>query len=705
MRSFEYLIGKPINNFEEKLPRKVDIVRYYFHFQKTDEKEKISKTSKQIQLLYNRANIPTVHYESIRSKVKRLLSSVKIVIATRKSKSASQIERETSLFHELSKLFEVTRNEYLLSEEKKCFLADQRNLRRRLINADLSNANQFSSSREIQDSLHDSEETISPQNEIEINQSSCIVESFDEFHDSDDSPDFLPSESNGKKIKLCHHDIRELGKCGGSYRVIEKALSIGIKTAGGNPKDYALSKSSLCAQINSFRSMTRSNFLEQIASSDEKVVIHFDGKHMAKLNKRHLGTDARMVVICHTRTDDVPLGLPILQSGSAQSHVNEIIELCENSNLIGRIVGMVCDTEGVNTGRWNGVWAVFENETGTEILHLACRHHVKEVLLGAAFLAVFGRIEAPTLTIFDQLKTEWLYIQESGFQYKPCEQDVLELYYVRPLYIEAKNTLIEHAKNKFVRDDYAELTDLCLKFFGVKTKKSFMVPGAVSKSRWMAKAIYAIKMYLFRDLLNLEEGYVEMLLEFVLFIALVYCKHWNRCTNAFNAPVNDLILISELKQFSKHNEEIANSVLRAFQNHLWYLGEELSVLAIFSDLVSIEDKNIMRLKIASIAEYPARSNNSIRLQKYIDGMKLTDLITERSRFLFSFFNHLDFLEQRAETWKHNKSYKRTEKFVRELIVVVNDTAERALGRASNIVQNQKVRSETRFQNMLSSLYN
>lgn len=199
----------------------------------------------------------------------------------------------------------MIRNKNSLSEVKRCFLADQRNLRRRFIDADLSNVDQLS---EIQNSSHDSEESILPQGEIEIIQNSCFGEDFNEFHDCDDSPDFLPSESSRKKTKLCDNDISELSKCGRSYRVMEKALSIGIKTAGGNPKDYALSKSSLCAQINSFRSITRSNFLEKIASSDDKVVIHFDGKHMPKLNKRHLGTDARMVVICHTRTDDVPLG-------------------------------------------------------------------------------------------------------------------------------------------------------------------------------------------------------------------------------------------------------------------------------------------------------------------------------------------------------------------------------------------------------------
>lgn len=264
--------------------------------------------------------------------------------------------------------------------------------------------------------------------------------------------------------------------------------------------------------------------------------------------------------------------------------------------------------------------------------------------------------------------------------------------------------LQNHAKSKSIRDDYAELTDLCLKFLGVKTVKSFMVPGAVSKSRWMAKAIYAVKMYLFRDELQLEEGFQEQLLEFSLFVVLVYSKHWNRCTNAIDAPVNDLQLIKELKEYANHNEAIANAVWNSFKNHLWYLGEELVILSLFSDKVSIEDKNRMRLQVTS-NQYPDRNNNSLKLRDYVEGMELPDLVTERSRFFFSVLNlETDFLLQNAATWDRNKAYKKNRILIKDWIVVVNDLAERALGKADQIIQNQRARSEKRFQDLFLSLY-
>lgn len=103
--------------------------------------------------------------------------------------------------------------------------------------------------------------------------------------------------------------------------------------------------------------------------------------------------------------------------------------------------------------------------------------------------------------------------------------------------------------------------------------------------------------------------------------------------------------------------------------------------------------------------YPERSENSIRLKNIVEGVELSDLVTQRSRFLLSLLE-LDtgFLNEKAETWQNNTSFKKIEKLVGNWIVVVNDSAERTLGRATTIINNQKSRTETNFQNMFLSLY-
>lgn len=113
----------------------------------------------------------------------------------------------------------------------------------------------------------------------------------------------------------------------------------------------------------------------------------------------------------------------------------------------------------------------------------------------------------------------------------------------------------------------------------------------------------------------------------------------------------------------------------------------------------------MRTKLASNPNpIPPRTENSLKLKKYIDGIELPDLISTRSRFLLSLLEiDLNFLNKDAATWKTNTSFKKAKTIIENLVVVVNDKAERALGKATTIIKNQKARSESRFQNMFISL--
>lgn len=194
--------------------------------------------------------------------------------------------------------------------------------------------------------------------------------------DFDDSPDFTPIGAGGMKIKLCEADIKELSRSCGSYRVMEKVLAIGIKTAGGNSNDYAISRTLLCNQMNSHRTHTKSDIVNQISSSEEKVVIHFDEKSFQKINAQHVGKEPRLVAMCHTQKKDIALGLHILNARNAEAITNELIGLCENHNVRHRILCVMCDTTAVNTGGWGGVCVLLENELQKDLLKPLCRHHI-----------------------------------------------------------------------------------------------------------------------------------------------------------------------------------------------------------------------------------------------------------------------------------------------------------------------------------------
>ena len=77
------------------------------------------------------------------------------------------------------------------------------------------------------------------------------------------------------------------------------------------------------------------------------------------------------------------------------------------------------------------------------------------------------------------------------------------------------------------RDDYLELLELSIIFVGGKPLRgvSFMLPGPMSSARWMAKGIYALKMFLFRHQIEyLTEEEKDGLLQICIFIVQAYIQ-------------------------------------------------------------------------------------------------------------------------------------------------------------------------------------
>lgn len=226
---------------------------------------------------------------------------MKAVIETRKSNGKKQIEKELGIFDKITKLFEVTQNEAMLATEKREFLLDQRTVREKFVSnfqigfnfmpqnfPSTSNQAQLHPNQSLPSTSNRSHsQPHSIANEIANASDSDSIDSDDSMSilDFDDSPDFVPSgRVKTMKTPLNHAEIKKLSKCVGSYRTMEKVLSIGIKAAGGDPDQYSISKSSLWGHLSSLRASETSEIREKISSNNDKVIIHFDEKSFPKIN-------------------------------------------------------------------------------------------------------------------------------------------------------------------------------------------------------------------------------------------------------------------------------------------------------------------------------------------------------------------------------------------------------------------------------------
>ena len=123
------------------------------------------------------------------------------------------------------------------------------------------------------------------------------------------------------------------------------------------------------------------------------------------------------------------------------------------------------------------------------LLWLACRHHIPELLLKAAWQALFGLDLEPSYAEFRQFQKSWDKIDKDNFEHlDPKRKPWMRPH--RAKVVAYLKSLLESEKQP--RDDYRECIELVLIVLGDPPEKfTFKKPGVFHKARWMAVVIYA----------------------------------------------------------------------------------------------------------------------------------------------------------------------------------------------------------------------
>nr|CAH7748738.1 unnamed protein product [Callosobruchus chinensis] len=183
-------------------------------------------------------------------------------------------------------------------------------------------------------------------------------------------------------------------------------------------------------------------------------------------------------------------------------------------------------------------------------------------------------------------------------------------------------------------------------------------PGAMHQARWMARAIYSLKICLLQSQFKINAKDRRALLDICLFIAVIY----------------------SLKEYETVNEEVSKAALSKFCQHLWYLSQEITVLSLFDDEVDEQTKanivaNLQRATFYdSLKRYiPSEEDMS----DYLYGKSLQDFVSDKRTNLFSRLKiDINFLKKPVSTWYEDVTYLQARRRVLSLRAV-NDTAERA----------------------------
>lgn len=203
------------------------------------------------------------------------------------------------------------------------------------------------------------------------------------------------------------------------------------------------------------------------------------------------------------------------------------------------------------------------------------------------------------------------------------------------------------------RDDFRELLELTIIYLGGVPPRGIriMAPRAMYQARWLAKAIYGLKVFMFRSQFNLTAE-TKALGLFNLFITLVYTEAW------FRGP---------------HVLEMSRVAAKAMGRHMWYPGEELVALAFFDPRVPSE----IKMKMAEAIEKEVDGRPPKRPQ-LLDpsSLSLLDLATARSKGFFKILGaQMIWMMKVPEDWEGDSSFQAAKKAAYAL-VLVNDRAER-----------------------------
>lgn len=85
-----------------------------------------------------------------------------------------------------------------------------------------------------------------------------------------------------------------------------------------------------------------------------------------------------------------------------------------------------------------------------------------------------------------------------------------------------------------------------------------------------------------------------------MFLALLYVRYWNRSSVLFDAAINDLNFLKELEEYAAINNQTSTVAIQAISRHLHYLSEELVVLCIFSEKLSVDEKIAIAINLLQI---------------------------------------------------------------------------------------------------------
>ncbi|XP_044579240.1 uncharacterized protein LOC123261589 [Cotesia glomerata] len=690
-----HLIGKPMQKISErKLPTVKEVMSVFFYqlkVLKCSIKQSAKNATDQVIELWKNNQIPTSGSTNVIQKILRYHNRwLKLQKSFVRKKSSAQNKNVIIFQNEIKALFDIVDHKSikLLDNDIRELYSNQKSdTRKEILSNNPNKLNSTMNTMEVDESHLNQPSTSHEIVRSEESESSSTL-TLSQATNFGSDLEYVPQiPTTRAKINILTPElISALDRANVSSRNAMFIIAPVLSSVGVNVEDTTLSYRT----IQRTRMLLRKDIaigLKDNFKAHDKYVVHWDGKILNDISESKF-VDRLPIILTAFGTEQL-LGVPKMNSGSAENQTATILSTLNQWGIISYIKAMCFDTTAVNTGIHHGTCKEIEKALGKELIWLPCRHHIYEIILRSAFEVYWPVSSGPNVPIFGRFKKFWDTFDKT--KYKSGVEDSI----VANIITNEKNNLSSFIKRYLQlsqpRDDYKEILELSLIFLGEMPREQvfFKRPGAVHHARWMAKAIYCLKMFIFRDEFDLSKKELDGLRQFCIFIVMVYVKAWFSSTSATSAANHDLEFMKNLIEYSKINSLISSATCEKMTSHLWYLSDELAILSLFDDTVPLNiKKNIVEaVKTREGTDSKARrfiidrKNLHLILQKNI-----SDFVSKKSLKLFEIFDlPYDFLDKNIDLWSTDESYNENKEFFAQL-KVVNDVAERGVALVSEYNQ-------------------
>nr|XP_047146815.1 uncharacterized protein LOC124819345 [Hydra vulgaris] len=478
----------------------------------------------------------------------------------------------------------------------------------------------------------------------------------------------------GRKNILTPEVLGSLDRAGISDRHAVHTVASVISATGQNAAEFAVNRSSVRRYRLKHRELRSKELKVEFQSHGKPLTIHWDGKLMKDLTGDEK-VDRLPIVVSSDGVDQL-LAVPKLSLGTGHAICDAIVQIIDDWKIKDDIKAFSFDTTAANTGRRNGACVLLEGKLGHDVLYLACRHHIHEIMLEEVFSLCISPSSSPEIQLFKRFKQFWPNIQTADF-YAGIQDDAV----MAQLDSETRQRTLSYATEQLhtehPRDDYRELLEITIIFLGGVPPRGvrFMKPGAMHRARFMSRLIYSMKIFIFRNSgFHLTDCELNGLKDLCVFAVKFYIRGWFSSRLGISAPKNDLLLCKELLASGNCTSLAA---LKKLKGHLWYLSEVLVGFSFFDDSISVEDKR----KMVKALDNPGVQEPAKRislLDQDIGEKEIPDFVTTNTKKFFSALNiSTSFFDEDPAIWRDLPAFTEAQTFVGKLRVT-NDTAEQGV---------------------------